>query len=80
MKRSKHAERLHKLAREIAATGRHNGWFWVAGELSQAGYPLAIQLLAEEPIRSELDRLCEAARPAWLEQRRREERAARETR
>ena len=73
MKRGKHEQRIHREAREIAASGRHNGWFHVAGELSQRGLPLALELLGEEPIRSELDQLCAAARPAWLKRRRAEE-------
>jgi hypothetical protein len=40
-----HAARITKRAREIAKTGRHNGWFWIAGELQQAGEPLAMQVL-----------------------------------
>lgn len=62
MKHKHHAERLTKRAREIAATGRHNGWFWIAGELQRGGEPLAMQVLEKEPLRSELDRTCQAAR------------------
>jgi hypothetical protein len=77
VKREDHKKRIYREARELAATGRHNGWFHVAGELSLR-LPLAMELLGEEPIRSELDRLCDAARPAWLERRRAEEARQRE--
>lgn len=73
MKRKDHRQRLYGEARKIAATGRHNGWFHIAGELSQRGMPLAMEMLGEEPIRSQLDRLCAEARPSWLERRRAEE-------
>ncbi len=73
MKRDDHRKRLEREARKIAATGRHNGWFHVAGELALRGFPVALDLLGEEPIRSEPDRLCAKARPAWLERRRAEE-------
>lgn len=80
MKRKHHQERLYREARELAATGRYNGWFHVAAELAQRGLPLALELLGEEPIRSELDTLCAANRPAWLERRRAEEARQREQR
>lgn len=72
MKREDHRKRLGKRARAIAASGRHNGWFHLAWELRDLGEPLAVEILGEEPLRSELDRLCAAARPAWLAQRRSE--------
>ena len=62
VKLSDHAARITKRAREIAETGRHNGWFWIAAELQQDGEPLAMQVLEKEPLRSELDRTCQAAR------------------
>lgn len=58
-----HELRIVKLAREIAATGRHNGWFHIAMELqSQRGEPLAQKVLEREPFRSELDRKCAEVR------------------
>jgi hypothetical protein len=72
MKRDDHRKRLMKQACTIAASGRHNGWFHIAWELRDSGEPLALDILGEEPLRSELDRLSAEARPAWLAQRRSE--------
>lgn len=54
--------RLAKLAKQIAKTGRHNGWFHVAGELHDRGEPLAFRVLENEPVRSEIEAICVAAR------------------
>jgi hypothetical protein len=65
-KRKDHEARLIRRAREIAASGRHIGWFYVAHELRNLGEPLALQVLEKEPIRSELDRTCsESAKRKW---------------
>ena len=64
--RKDHEARLIRLAREIAATGRHIGWFYVANELKSLGEPLALQVLEKEPIRSELDGICaKSAKRKW---------------
>ncbi len=57
-KQKAHEQRIVKLAREIAATGRHNGWFHIAHELRTRGEPLALNVLECEPYRSELDQRC----------------------
>jgi hypothetical protein len=62
VKPSDHAARITKHAREIAKTGRHNGWFWIAAELGRSGEPLAMRVLEKEPLRSELDRTYAATR------------------
>ena len=60
MKKSDREQRTVKKAREIAKSGRHIGWWYVASELQfQGGDPQAIKILEQEPIRSELDRLCQ---------------------
>jgi hypothetical protein len=59
-----HEQRLWRLAKEIAASGRHISWFYVASELAEKGEPLAYSLLEKEPVRSELDLICEKARKA----------------
>ena len=62
-KQKAHEQRMAKLAREIAATGRHNGWFHIAMELqTKRGEPLAQQVLGREPFCSELDRKCAEVR------------------
>jgi hypothetical protein len=58
-----HEKRILKLANQIAATGRHNGWFHIAMELeNKRGEPLAQQILEREPHRSQLDKACDAVR------------------
>jgi hypothetical protein len=55
--------RILKRAREIARTGRHIGWYYVEAELRfQMGEPLAREVLANQQIRDELDRICTEAR------------------
>jgi hypothetical protein len=55
--------RILKRAREIAATGKHIGWYYVEAELRfQMGEPLARQVLSDQQIREELDRICTEAR------------------
>lgn len=52
--------RVIKRAKEVAASGRHVGWFYVAWELKEKmGEPLALQVLEKEPIRFEIDRICD---------------------
>lgn len=64
--KKKQEERILKRARDLAATGRHISWFYVAHEIREKGEPLAEQLLEQEPIRSEIDRICEkATRTKW---------------
>jgi hypothetical protein len=58
VKKKDHEARLAKLAKVIAASGLHIGWWYVACELRRKGEPLALQVLEKEPIRSELDRIC----------------------
>ena len=58
MKKKDHEARLVKLAKEIAASGRHIGWYYVACELRRKGEPLALEVLEKEPIRFELERIC----------------------
>jgi hypothetical protein len=71
--------RLLRRAREIASSGRHIGWYYVASELRfQMGEPLAFQILDNPQVRDELDRICAAARSIRTE--RRIERAAEERR
>ena len=60
--RKAHEDRIVKLARRIAETGRHNGWFHIASELRAQGEPLAASVLEREPYRSELDRRCAEVR------------------
>ncbi len=60
--RTAHEKRVLKLAREIAETGRHNGWFYIAHELRKLGEPLALSVLEREPYRSELDKRCTEVR------------------
>jgi len=62
VKKKDHEARLVKQAKEIAVSGKHNGWFYVAWELRSRGEPLALQVLDKEPIRSELDRICDKSR------------------
>ena len=62
MKKKDHEARIMKRAREIAKSGRHNGWFYVAWELHENGEPLALQVLEKEPLRSDIDRICIVAR------------------
>lgn len=54
--------RLTKLAKQIAKTGRHSGWFHVTGELHDKGEPLAFRVLEKESVRSEIEAICVAAR------------------
>jgi hypothetical protein len=57
-------------AREIASSGRHIGWYYVASELRfQTGEPLAIEILDTPQMRDELDRICAAARTIRTERR-----------
>jgi len=51
--------RIMKRAKEVAATGDHLGWFYVAHAVT--GEPLAVQVLEREPNRSEIDAICEKA-------------------
>jgi len=61
--------RILKRAKEIAATGDHIGWFYVAHALT--GEPLALQVLEKEPNRSEIDAICgKATKRKWAAQRR----------
>lgn len=73
MSLKKHEERVAKLARGIANTGRHNGWFYVACELREKGEPLALQILEKEPLRSEIDQTCDKNRPKWIAEKRKAE-------
>ncbi len=58
-----HEKRILKKAREIAETGRHNGWFHIAMDLQLAvGEPLAVSVLEREPYPSELDKRCAEVR------------------
>ncbi len=61
MSAKKAEERITRRAKEIASTGRHIGWWYVAQELRGGGEPLAIQVLEREPLRSEIDRICGAS-------------------
>ena len=58
---SKTEERIHRAARKVAKSGRHIGWWYVAHELRRGGEPLAVQVLEVEPIRSEINRICQAS-------------------
>jgi len=60
--RGGHEQRILKLARALADTGRHNGWFHVAHDLRVQGEPLALQVVEREPYRSELDKRCAEVR------------------
>ena len=63
MNRKIREARILKRAREIAASGRHIGWYYVEAELhTKMGEPLARQVLAKPEIRAELDRICMDAR------------------
>src|SRR5687767_11986624 len=55
--------RILRRAREIASSGRHIGWYYVASELHfQMGEPLAFEIIDNPQVRDELDRICAAAR------------------
>ena len=69
MKKQHHEARVVKGAKEIARSGRHIGWFYVASELRERGEPLALQILEKEPFRSEIDLICIEARKRKREQR-----------
>ena len=63
MNRKAREARILKRAREIAKTGKHIGWYYVEAELRfQMGEPLAREVLANQQIRDELDRICAGAR------------------
>ena len=62
MDKSQREQRTIKKAREIAKSGRHIGWWYVATEMTvDGGDPKAVSILEKEPIKSELDALCQAA-------------------
>jgi hypothetical protein len=63
MSKTEREQRILKKAEEIARSGRHVGWWYVATELQfERERPLAISILEKEPFRSKLDSICEEAR------------------
>ncbi len=70
MNRKVREARILRRAREIASSGRHIGWHYVAFELHfQMGEPLAFEILDTPQVRDELDQICAAARRIRTERR-----------
>jgi hypothetical protein len=62
-KLDKQKERLIRLAREIAKTGKHISWFYIEQELQfDRREPLAPAALSDPALRTELDKICAEAR------------------
>jgi hypothetical protein len=61
MKKADREDKIMKLARDYANSGKFTGWLAIEWELRSNGYTQARKLLDDERTREELDDLCKRA-------------------